>query len=218
MIGWVALLLLMQEVNGPVPQGRTADERPAPFPDVYEEMDRAVTPASREAMAVFAGCVLERSAERARSLLTADFTRTSYRNGLTNLSRSNEDCFRRTGERVMRATGLALAAAMAEHLIEQDPSPLNARLARAAVGKPARTYAPSDAAAMCVARSAPDDVARLFAAAPGSEAEAAAATALQPALSACARVVGSSPIETDAYGLRSIVATAAYRLLAAQES
>jgi hypothetical protein len=211
MIG-AAILMLMQQ-SPTLPQGMV-DTRPEPFPEVFEESDRA--PATRKALALFAQCVAEQDAERARALLLRDFRPTSYRNALERLVRDNYPCMARTGHRSLGSTRLPVSAALAEHLIEQDATPLNVRLARAVTGKPAATFAPSDAAAMCVAKSAPDDVGKLFATEPDSEAETAVAGALTPVLAACARAVGSPPIEATPFGLRSIVASASYRLLAAQ--
>jgi hypothetical protein len=60
-----------------------------------------------------------------------------------------------------------------------------------------------------VVRSAPDDVARLFATEVASDAERAAAKALQVASDACAR--NQARLETTPEGLRSMLATAAFR-------
>lgn len=184
------------------------------------EIDAAeVTPESRAATLAFASCAVDRSADKVRDLLTRDFTTSSYESGLKNVARANEDCFRvigRSGRLGME--GLSFAAALAESMLERDETPLNVRLAHVAAGKEAPAYSPSDKAAMCVARSAPDETARLFATEVATPDETAAAAALAPVLAACARAVGSPPIEADAFGLRAIVATAAYRLLAAQEA
>ena len=67
---------------------------------------------------------------------------------------------------------------------------------------------------MCLARSDSDHVAALLTSPIASEAETKAADALTPALKACSQ--GTSVV-LEPYGLRAIVATASYRLLAAQE-
>ena len=109
--------------------------------------------------------------------------------------------------------GCPFAAALAEALLRSNPAPLNVRLLRAA-GKPAPTYAPSDRVTeMCIARSEPDNVAALLGSPIASAAETASAGALAVAKARC-----SPPgvaIDAGAYALRSILATASYRLLAA---
>ena len=139
-----------------------------------------------------------------------DFRTRQYRSALLALSEANRDCYRNRG--TMRAGGLPFAAALAEALLASDPTPLNVRLLRAA-GKPAPTYAPSDRVAMCIARSDPDNVAALLGSPIASAAETAAASALGVAKARCSPPGVS--VDAGAYALRSIVATASYRLLAA---
>ena len=172
------------------------------------------SPRERAAIAEFGRCVVKESPTKARSVLTSDFRTTEYRDGLRVLAKVNEGCFRKRGK--MRAGGLPFAAAMAEAMILKSEVPLNIRLARAGIGKTAPTYAPSDAVAMCVARSVPDQVAALFATPIASDAETKAAADLSTAVRLCSPkgvIVDIAP-----YGLRAILATASYRLLAAQES
>ena len=108
----------------------------------------------------------------------------------------------------MRSGGLSFAGALAERLLERDASALNARIIRAGSTQTA-ARSPSDAIALCVGRSAPDDVARLFATEVASDAERDAAKALQVASDACAR--NQARLETTPEGLRSMLATAAFR-------
>lgn len=176
----------------------------------------AADPAARMVMASFATCVAQVSPDKVSDVLTRDFRTTEYRNGLKNLVRANEGCASRVGLKGRLAgSNLAMAAALAEVMIERDASPLNARLAKAASGKEAATFAPSDKVAMCVARTTPDEVATLFGTEAGSDGETRAVAALQPAVTACGPDVA---LETSPFGLRSILATASFRLLAAQES
>lgn len=173
---------------------------------------RPATPEARKALAVFAQCVAASSPAKAHSALTRDFRTSSYRQELRVLAETNRDCHKVRAS--MRFTaGLPFSAALAEALIHRDPTPLKSRLARAAGGNHAPTYAPSDAVAMCIARSVPDDVTALLSAPIASPAEAAAARLATP-LRLCNR--GRPWIQTDTYGLRAMVATATYRLLAAQ--
>lgn len=173
-------------------------------------------PAARMVMARFASCVAQASPDKVSEVLTRDFRTSEYRNGLKNLARANEGCAERVGLKgKLYGSNLSMAAALAEVMIERDAAPLNVRLAKAAIGKEAATFAPSDKVAMCVARSTPDDVATLFGTEAGSDSETQAAAALQPAVKACSADVA---IEAAPFGLRAILATASFRLLAAQES
>ena len=197
------------------------DTTPAPWPDDERELgmvDAYSTDSDAKArltMASFAACVADNSGDKVAEVLTRDFRTTEYRNGLRNLSRANEGCARKVGLRgSMRMNNLPFAAALAEEMLRRDPAPLKARLAKAANGAEAPTFAPSDAVAMCVARSAPDEVATLFATAPASAEEKAALAPVETVAGMCSR---DARLEISPIGLRSIVATASYRLLAAQE-
>lgn len=216
MIGFaLALMLSAQSAEAPV----RMDNTPTPWPDPEREQDGVISKADPEArltMARFATCVAGSSPEKVADVLTRDFRTTEYRNGLKNVVRANEGCATRVGLRGrLSGSNLPMAAALAEAMLARDTAPLNVRLAKAASGKEAPTFAPSDKIAMCIARSTPDDVAALFATEPGSGNETKAATKLQPAVQLCSR---EAKLETSVAGLRSIVATATFRLLAAQES
>ena len=161
---------------------------------------------ARIQMERFASCVADRSPEKAARTISMDFRSTTYRSALRNLSDANRDCY---GYRAtMRAGGLSFAGALAERLLERDASALNARIIRAGSAQTA-ARSPSDAIALCVVRSAPDDVARLFATEVASTAERDAVKALQVASDACAR--NQARLETTPEGLRSMLATAAFR-------
>jgi hypothetical protein len=170
------------------------------------------SPTERAAIADFGRCVAKESPAKAHSVLTSDFRTKSYRDGMKLLAKVNESCF--TQGKRMRAGGLPFAAAMAEAMLLKGEAPLNVRLARAGIGKAAPTYAPSDAVAMCVARSVPDQVAALFATPIASEAEVKAAGDLGVAVKLCSP--RDTALDLQPYGLRAILATASYRLLAAQ--
>ena len=166
-------------------------------------------PEARRAVQDFGRCIAERSPGLAAEMLTIDFTTRAYRSRLDRLLRSNETCLRPRGR--MRTSRLLVAGAIAETLIERGGEPVNVRLARAAMraGTPARS--PSDAVAICTVRSAPDDVGTLFATEVATEAETAAARALEPAVALCS---ASGPaLETSPAGLRAMLATAAFRSL-----
>jgi hypothetical protein len=212
------ILLALQ----PAPAQPALDNTPAPWPDDEREMGMVDAysadskPEARLTMARYAACVADASTAKVADVLTRDFRTTEYRNGLRNLSRANEGCARKVGLRgSLRMANLPFAAALAEDMLRRDPAPLNARLAKAATGAEAATYAPSDAVAMCIARSAPDEVAGLLSSAPGTPDEQGALAKVAPIAAMCSR---NAKLEISPIGLRSIVATASYRLLAAQES
>ncbi|MBL8656837.1 MAG: hypothetical protein JNJ92_05680 [Altererythrobacter sp.] len=177
-------------------------------------------PAARIALADFGACVARKQPREAARVLSMDFTSTNYRTGLRMLGQSSErDCaYTSFGRGTLRGARLLFAGAVAEALVKTDAAPLNVRLARQA-GRKIATYAPSDAVAQCLARSLPDQVSALFASRPASEGEAAAGAPLLAALPMCARAVGiANALDLSIPAVRAIVATATFRLLAAQES
>ena len=180
-----------------------------PAHDTYDEDFFASDARARIAIQSYGSCAASRSGSAATDVLRRDFTTRQYQQALQVLSRNNQDCFRRRGR--MRSSNLLFAGAMAEHLIEQSPEPLNARLARAASRPAAQAFSASDRMAGCIVRSVPDDVARLFATEVASESEMAAAQALAPAAAQCN--AGGQPIQISPAGLRAMLATAAFRTL-----
>lgn len=210
----LSLAFVAQDPQPPVEPPPLQAEGPperslSPAHDVYYEDSAPPTNEARIAIQEFGTCVARRSAGLAAEVLTRDFTSRSYETGLRRLARSNEDCFRRRGR--MRSGNLLFAGAIAEHLLEHEPEPLNVRLARAALRPATPSYSVVDRAAICVVRSVPDDVARLFATEVTSDAETTAARALNPVMAACNG--DGPPIEVTTEGLRSILATAAFREL-----
>ena len=169
------------------------------------------TPEARLAVDRAAACLVGNSPEVAAEMLAMDFRSTAYRRKMDFLFDANRGCVK---ARWIKVNRLLVAGAVAEHLVERGETPLNARLVRVAPTSVATPRTPSDAAAFCVARSDPDGVAHLFATAPGSGEETAAAEALAPALGLCAQ---GRPLSVSPAGLRSMVATASFRLLAAAE-
>ena len=170
-------------------------------------------PEARRAMHAFGACVADASPGKAARTLSMDFTTSTYRSALRNLASANASCLR---EGRMLSGGLLLAGAMAERLLEKDPSPLNARLARAAAASAPPARSPMDRIAICTVRSAPDEVARLFAAEVASGEEASAAAGLSVILRLCS--ADGPQLETTTEGLRSMLATAAFRSVAAGQT
>lgn len=200
------LLLMLAVQSQPAPAA--ADAKPAPWPDAVEDAYNLPNGAvARDTIQRYGKCVVDASADKASEVLARDFTSTTYRTGLKNLSANNRGCFGRRGR--MRASNLMFAASVSEALLARDATPLNVRLARAASGPAAPTYSVSDAMAMCTVRSAPDEVAALLSAPVASEAETAAAKPVAAVFGRCGQ--SGTPVSTTVEGLRAMVATAAFR-------
>ncbi|MCW3836819.1 hypothetical protein ACFQ1E_11920 [Sphingomonas canadensis] len=165
-------------------------------------------PVARAEMQRFGACVADVSTERASRTLASDFSTAAYRRSMDQLIDANRGCAKGRGWAKMRSSRLLLAGAIAERLIERDPAPVNVRLARAAALPAAATYSPTDGGAMCVVRSAPDEVGKLFATEIGSAEEVAASVFLEGLFSRC---MGGRPVEATPSALRAMLATAAFR-------
>ena len=215
-----ALLMAMQAAPGAPEQ--PVENAPAPWPDPERELgmvDGYTTESdakARATMTAFAACVVDGSTDRAAELLQRDFTTTTYRNGLQNLSRDNEGCARKVGlSGRMRMSNLSFAGALAEALLERRGRPVNALLAQAAAGAAAPTYSFTDGVAMCTVRSAPDQVSALFATEVGDASEASAVNALASTAALCARAANArKPLSISPAGLRPMLATATNRTVA----
>ncbi len=166
------------------------------------------TPQALRAAQQFGACVADTSTAKASETLAQDFRTPAYRRAMDVLVEVNRGCPSFRGYSRMRVSRLLFAGAVAERLIERDGRPVNVALARAAAGPVAASYSPSDAAAMCVVRSVPDDVAKLFATDVATPEEGGAADALKPVFSRCLQ---DRPVEVNADGLRAMLATAAFR-------
>ncbi|MGK6355112.1 hypothetical protein ACMGDH_07775 [Sphingomonas sp. DT-207] len=179
-----------------------------------------VTLEARETLERYAACVVDGSADKVSETLTKDFRSSEYRNAMDAIRSANAHCsrvLRKTGSRgaTMRSSSLLVAGAMAELLLEREGSPLKTRLAKAAGGVQTTAFSPSDAMAICVVRSVPDDVSALFVTTLGSEEEAAAVGRLDPAVKACS---AGRQYEVNPEGMRAMLATAAFRSVAAQSA
>jgi hypothetical protein len=209
----LALALLAQPSQPQQPQRPegVAPREPSPGQAMFEAERMASDREAQVAMHRFGACVADRSPQAVAELLALDFRTPQYRTGLRTLGEQNGTCLNVRGR--MRSAQLLFAGAIAERLIERDRAPLNVRLARAALQPATAAFAPSDALAICVVRSVPDQVAQLFASSPTTREEAAAVAALRPAADLCA---GSrSRVEGSDAAMRAILATAAFRTLRA---
>ena len=167
------------------------------------------TPEALRTIQSFGTCIADASTAKAAQTLAGDFRTPAYRRALDQLVESNRLCAASRGWARMRTSRLLLAGAIAERLIERDGKSVNRELAQAAAKPAASSYSPTDTAAMCVVRSVPDDVARLFASNVASPEEKAAADAIQPVMARCLPSTSAVSVTTD--GLRAMLATAAFR-------
>jgi hypothetical protein len=214
----IAALLLLAAVQQQATAPLRTDTRPAVWPDPVSDgqdeqssMDRG-----RKRIFEFGTCVARRSPDKVAATLRQDFSSKSYASGMAQLVETNMDACRTFRRGRLRADNLLGAGAMAEQLLETGSVAVNVRLARAATGPAIPSFSPSDAIAICVVRSVPDDVAALFATDIETPAESAAAAKLGIAMTRCSSP--ASRVETSVSGLRSILATAAFRSADAAEN
>ncbi|MCJ7422154.1 hypothetical protein [Sphingomicrobium astaxanthinifaciens] len=174
----------------------------------------------RAAAAAWSQCIADEFEPEAARLLVMDFTSTSYKVGMRQLAKTrvSQGCFDSIDRdyRRLRLSGLPFAGGLAERLLEKEDAPLLERLAMAAIGAEAPTFSITDKMAMCTVRGAPNLVADLFATEIESAAEQAAYEALLPVTQIC--WTGDAALSISPFGLRSMLATASYRLLAAQDN
>lgn len=169
------------------------------------------TPQARQTLYAFGACVADASTAKAAETLKMDFRTSAYRSSLLVLSNNNQRCSQR--RRGFRAAGLLFAGSIAERLIMRDAAPLKARMARAAAAPATATFSPSDAVALCVVRAMPDEVSALLQTALASDAETQAVQSLSIGFARCAE--GQPDMRVSPDGARAMLATAAYRQLAA---
>ena len=162
----------------------------------------------------FGTCIADASTAKASATLASDFRTPGYRRAMDQLVEANRLCAASRGWSRMRASRLLLAGAIAERLIERDGNAVNRELARAAALPAASTYSPTDSAAMCVVRSVPDEVGKLFASDIATAQEDAAAAAITPVMARCL----NSPVAITNDGLRAMLATAAFRSIHAAKA
>lgn len=174
-------------------------------------IESSSSPEARQAMHAFAACAADKSPDKALKTLLTDFRTKSYREALRTLALDNRKCL---GNGQMQSAGILFAAGMAERLLVTRFSPASQTLAQAAANSAPPARNESDALAICVVRSAPAEVASLFATNVASDQETTAAGALSPSVDRCV-ADGERPVMSTS-GLRAILATAALRVAAAQ--
>lgn len=175
----------------------------------------------REAVAAWTKCLADENSEEVAAILTMDFRTDEYREALDEMSdrRVSSNCYNALPRRYRRIElgGLPFAGGLAERMIETgSQEPLVMQLSMAAIGNPAETYSYTDASANCVVRGAPHLAAGLFESEIGSDEEVALLEQISAVMDVCTR--GGNPIEAGALAMRSMLATASYRILAAQDT
>jgi len=209
----LSLMLAFQQTQAQPPASDPPGSVPQRSDIPHDPNPRALkpepsTPEGLRAIQQFGGCVADASTAKARTTLASDFRSPGYRRAMDQLVEANRNCPSFRGYTRLRASRLLFAGAMAERLVERDGLSVNRELAKAATKPAASTYSPTDVGAMCVVRSVPDDVARLFATDVATDAEKAAADALQPTFASCLK---TQRVEVTTDGLRAMLATAAFR-------
>lgn len=190
-------------------QAAQADAAPARATNVLPSESAVET---RRALHRATQCIARTIPLRVTDALRRDYRDPEYRSAMRELPRDQEECFP-TGR--MQISNLLLAGGLAEAMIEGGERPLLARLAGAARSA-AEPRTATDRIAMCVARSAPNEVAAFFATEPASEDESARRAALQLATDLCSR--GGPALQANIEGYRAMLATAAFRLIDRQEN
>lgn len=170
------------------------------------------TPEARNTLTEATSCIVSTSPDESSSLLRMDFRTPAYKGKMQRLFDNNRNCFK---DGWLRAHGLLVAGGLAEQLLAKSPQKTNVRLAMLAPNSTQKPRTPTDAVAMCTARSDPDGVARLFASKAASAEETSAAQAMALAMSRCNPT--NIKISVSPAGLRAMLATATYRLLEGQE-
>jgi hypothetical protein len=168
---------------------------------------------SRIALEQWAGCVARSNVGEATRVLKMDFRSPTYDRALRLLAQDSRDCIRFQG--TLRSGGLLFAGELAEALIEQPGEPLVNRLARVAASPAAESFSLTDKVAICTVRSAPNEVAALFASERQSENETAALAQASAVMGLCAKAAEANrPLSINPAGLRAMLATAAFRSVA----
>ncbi len=175
----------------------------------------------RLAVAAWTACIADEFPQDVNDLLTQDYRSDSYRTQLRDLSerRVSSECFSAMPRAYRRIElgGLPFAGGLAEQMIERDTQrPLVRRLSVAVMAEPVATYSYTDQVANCIVLGAPNLAADLFATEPASGEETAAFAQLDAVQAICTQ--NGSAIEASPLAMRSMLATASFRILAARNA
>lgn len=215
MVSALMLALAPAAQQSPSPSPSRLEDVPKPWSELPGSADdpesrskQGNTPGGLRAVQQFGACVADASTAKARKTLAGDFRTSDYRLALKQLADANRSCPSFRGYSRLQSSGLLFAGAIAERLVERDGLAVNIQLAKAATGPAVETYSPTDRASVCVVRSVPDEVAKLFESDVATPAEKTAADALKPVMAACMQ---GQRVDVTDDGLRAMLATAAFR-------
>ncbi|RJY08576.1 hypothetical protein [Aurantiacibacter aquimixticola] len=186
--------------------------------DAQEERNERM---QRLAVEAWTACMADEFPQDVNRLLTMDYRSDEYRRLMQDMGerRISERCFRAMPRAYRRIElgGLPFAGGLAEQAMERaSEEPLVLRLSMAVIGEQAQTYSYTDQVANCIARGAPNLVADLFATEPASDEEVTALAQIAPVQDICTR--DGTAIEASPIAMRAMLATAGYRILAAQDN
>jgi hypothetical protein len=175
----------------------------------------------RRAVDAWTACIADEFDDRVHEVLMLDFRSREYERKLEDLAeeRISERCFDAMPRNYRRIelNGLPFAGGLAEQAIKTaNDEPLLMRLSMAAIGKKAPVFSYTDQVANCAVRGAPHLVAGLFETDVASPEETSAIEQLQAVYDVCTR--SGSAIEASPLAMRAMLATASYRILAAQDA
>lgn len=163
-----------------------------------------------QALHNFGACVVSRTPQGAREILSLDYNSADYEKSMQRYIRGHDYCVPFNGR--MSSSGLLFAGALAEALLKSDVK--SAQLPQRIAFDPAREViparSPSEAMALCTVLTAPRETARIFAAEPATPEETAAMKPLGGVLTDCLKK--GSQITFNKPALRSLLALAAWRI------
>ncbi len=175
----------------------------------------------RGAVEAWTACIADEFKDRVHEVLMLDFRSREYERKLEDLAeeRISERCFDAMPRNYRRIelSGLPFAGGLAEQAIKtRKDEPLLMRLSMAAICEQAPVFSYTDRVANCAVRGAPHLVAGLFETEVASPEEVEALAQLKLVNDVCTR--GGSAIEASPLAMRAMLATASYRILAAQDA
>lgn len=174
----------------------------------------------RAALEAWTTCIADEKVDETSAVLRLDYREDDYKSDLDQLAqtRVSKRCFAAMPRdyRKIQLGGLPFAGGLAERMIEMDEEPLLTRLSMAAIGGEAPTFSYTDQVAMCTVRGAPHLVAQLFATEIETPEEQQSLSALQAVADFCAS--DRPKVEASPLAMRSMLATASFRLLDAQKT
>ena len=168
-------------------------------------------PADVALLARFSKCVAHRWPARAERVLALDYQSRAYEHELHGLAAEGAPCL---GQGTLRFGGVLFAGGMAEELLRARG--VLTDLAPHVAYDPARpaiaAHDEAEVMSLCLARTAPAEVAALLQTEVGAPAEAQAQSALMPRIAGC--LAAGQQVRVNPLAFRALLALAAYHLSA----